>query len=451
MNFKTLTILLCTGLLLASCQKDEDDSSNNANLDQQLEQALLDASDGEGKAFYMFPLPTEFNKIPQDPKNPITQAKIDLGALLYHETGIGLNPKHPEHQGTYSCASCHFAKAGFQAGRHQGIADGGMGFGVNGEGREPDPSYAVAELDVQPVRSPSALNIAYQEVILWNGQFGATGPNAGTEANWTPGTPKEVNHLGYQGVEIQAIAGQGVHRMTMNTQVCEDLKYRQLFDKAFPGVDPSIRYDKEHSGLAIAAYERILLAGQAPFQLWLRGNKNAMTNEQKKGAALFFGKAGCASCHNGPSLANMEFYAIGMKDLYENVLPTFGADANSEANLGRYSFTKKEEDKYKFKVPQLYNLTDSPFYGHGASFTNVRDVIAYKNLAVKENANTPDSQLSDEFKPLNLIEAEINAITDFIEHALRDPNLLRYQPLSIRSGNCFPNNDPQSKIDLGCN
>lgn len=449
MNLKMVAFLSVLGLAMASCQKD-DDGTNNANYDQLLEQALKDASNGVGKSHFTFPLPTEFNKIPQDPKNPITQAKIDLGALLFHETGIGLSPKHVEHAGQYSCASCHFASAGFQAGTHQGIADGGLGFGLNGEGRIADPAYAVTELDVQPVRSPSALNIAYQEAILWNGQFGAVGVNAGTEASWTAGTPKEVNHLGYHGTESQAIAAQDVHRLKMNTQVCENLHYRQLFDKAFPNVDPAVRYDKEHAGLAIAAYERILLAGQAPFQLWLRGNKNAMTDQQKKGAALFFGKAECASCHNGPSLANMEFYALGMKDLFENPQITYGATSESCENQGRYCFTKNPADKFKFKVPQLYNLIDSPFYGHGASFKSVRDVIAYKNKAIKENPNVTDSQLAEEFKPLNLTEEEIDAITDFIEHALRDPNLLRYQPLSIRSGNCFPNNDPQSRIDLGC-
>ena len=450
MSLKTISILACAALFFASCQKDED-SSDSAKLDSQLSQALQDASNGVGKSHFILPLSTELDKIPQDPKNPVTQAKIDLGALLFHETGIGLSPKHASHTGQYSCSSCHFASAGFQAGRHQGISDGGIGFGINGEGRIPDPEYDVSELDVQPVRSPAALNIAYQEAILWNGQFGAVGVNAGTEASWTPGTPKEVNNLGYHGTESQAIAALNVHRMKIDDQVCNDLNYRQLFDKAYPNVPPANRYDRERAGLAIAAYERILIPNQAPFQLWLRGKSNAMNEQEKRGAVLFFGKADCASCHNGPSLANMEFYAIGMKDLFENTEITYGANSESCENKGRYCFTKNDEDMFKFKVPQLYNLADSPFYGHGASFGTVQDVVAYKNAGVKENPNVPDSRLADDFKPLGLTPEEINDISAFIENALRDPNLLRYQPLSVRSGNCFPNNDPQSKIDLGCN
>ena len=449
MKFTNLTFLLSIVVLFAACKKDNE--NGGVDLDNQLKETLKDASGGVGAAHFILPNSTDLSQIPQDPNNELTHEKIQLGALLFHETGIGLLPKHAGNEGNFSCASCHFASAGFQAGRHQGISDGGIGFGLNGEGRIPDPSYEVSELDVQPIRSPSAINGAYQKVNLWNGQFGATGPNAGTEAQWATGTPKEKNHLGFEGVETQAIAALDVHRLDMDETVCQDLNYDALFNQAFPHVPTSERYNKVQAGLAIAAYERALLPNQAPFQLWLRGSFSAMTDQEKEGADLFFGKAGCVSCHNGPSLANMEFHALGMKDLFETNELTYGADVNSDANLGRYSFTKVDADKYKFKVPQLYNLADSPFYGHGSSFRNIRDVIVYKNKAVKENANVPDSQLAEDFKPLGLNDKEIDAITAFIKDALRDPNLLRYQPLSIRSGNCFPNNDPQSRIDLGCN
>jgi cytochrome c peroxidase len=448
MKCKSLPGLVALVLFFTACKKDN--TPNDVQLDGQLEQALLAASGGVGDSHYLLPMSSEFNKIPQDPKNPLTQEKVNLGALLYHETGLALNPKQNIGMETYSCASCHFAGAGFQAGRHQGISDGGSGFGINGEGRHISPGYAAAGLDVQPIRTPSTLNIAYQEATLWNGQFGATGVNAGTQLLWTPGTPKEINTLGYQGTETQAIAGIQIHRLKMDEQVCANLNYQPLFDAAFPNADPAIRYDREHAGLAMAAYERTLLANQAPFQLWLRGNKNAMSQQEKRGAILFFDKTGCANCHNGPSLANMEFYALGMKDLYENPETTYGADATSDANLGRFSFTQNEADKYKFKVPQLYNLANSPFYGHGASFTSLREVVAYLNLGVKENGTVPDSQLAENFKPLNLSAEEVDDITAFLNNALHDPNLLRYQPLSVRSGNCFPNNDTQSRIDLGC-
>jgi cytochrome c peroxidase len=116
-------------------------------------------------------------------------------------------------------------------------------------------------------------------------------------------------------------------------------------------------------------YYRIKLLGNN------EGSYNALNDAEKRGAMLFFNEANCVSCHSGPALSSMEFHAIGVKDLFENVEATYGADETSDANLGRYSFTKNEADKYKFKVPQLYNLVDSEFFGHGSSFRSVREII----------------------------------------------------------------------------
>ena len=164
-----------------------------------------------------------------------------------------------------------------------------------------------------------------------------------------------------KGLKTQAIAALGVHRMDMDENICQALDYDHLFDKAFPDVPAEERYNKEHAGLAIAAYERTLLPNQSPFQLWLRGGLHAMTDQEKEGAALFFGKAGCVNCHSGPNLANMEFHALGMKDLFENNELTYGAGVDSDANLGRYSFTKSDADKYKFKVPTTLQPCRFPF------------------------------------------------------------------------------------------
>ncbi|NNF01580.1 MAG: cytochrome-c peroxidase, partial [Bacteroidia bacterium] len=267
--------------------------------------------------------------------------------------------------------------------------------------------------------------------------------------SWTSGTPKEKNFLGYEGLETQAIAGIGVHRMRCDTNVMSEFSdYKDLFDYAFPTVAVPERYDVEHAGLAIAAYERTLLANESPWQLWLNGSSTALSDHQKEGAYYFFSKAECYKCHTGPALNSMEFHALGMGDLDGPGI--YGTSVDDLEKKGRGGFTNKQEDMYKFKVPQLYNLKDSKFYGHGGSFTSVHDVIMYKNKGQAENEDVPEDKLADEFHPLNLTSEEISAITDFIENGLRDPNLSRYQPYALPSGNCFPNNDALSKIDLGC-
>ena len=444
-------VFAVTGLTAIACNKSNHDPVAST-LDTELTQKIETTSLGKGLSFYVLPESYDYAKIPQDPKNPLSEAKVELGKLLFHETALGQNPKKMESYQSYSCASCHHGKAGFQACVSQGIGEGGTGFGIQGEKRVVNSIYKASEIDVQPVKSPSALNIAYQKNILWNGQFGGTALNAGTQSSWTKGTPKENNNLGYEGVETQAIAGREVHRLVIDKILISNLTtYKNLYTKAFDAasIDNPAQL-KMNGSLAIAAYERTLLANQAPFQQWLKGNKNAMTDQEKRGAVLFFGKAECTGCHNGPSLANMEFHAIGMKDF-----PTSGniaihnVKAGSVEFKGRGGFTGKAEDMYKFKVPQLYNLTDSPFYGHGSSMKTIEEVLKYKNIAKKENSTVPDSQISPKFHALNLTDAEIADLASFVKNGLRDPNLMRYVPKTLPSGLAFPNNDRQSRIDLG--
>lgn len=446
-------ILFFPIVLITSCKKDGTESTDGSTteLSLDLEDALIEASDGTGLSFFQQPNSNEFDKIPQDPNNLLTTEKVNLGKLLYHETGLAIDPMQELSEGTYSCASCHFASAGFQAGRFQGIGEGGVGFGMNGEGRQKGALYTPDLIDVQAIRTPTAMNGAYQKIMLWNGQFGATGMNIGTESNWTEGTPKETNNLGFEGLETQAIAGLGVHRMDIDSNFLNNYPvYKTYLDEAFPEVPEIERYTKKNMGLAIAAYERTLFANQSPFQEWLRGDEMAMSEMELKGALLFFGKANCSNCHTGPALNKMEFHAIGMNDLFECPEEVFKSDHNSIENKGRGGFTQNSDDNYKFKTPQLYNMSDSPFLGHGASFRSVRDVVVYKNEAIAENSTVPFSQLSDEFQPLNLTNQEINELTKFLETSLRDPNLKRYEPEVLPTGNCFPFNDPLAANELGC-
>ncbi len=180
-----------------------------------------------------------------------------------------------------------------------------------------------------------------------------------------------------------------------------------------------------------------------------------MSEEQLRGAILFFGKAECSACHTGPALNSMTFYALGMNDLDGAVDPrvdlrAFGGTVPDDVRRGRGGFTGNEVDNYRFKTPQLYNLADSPFYGHGASFSSIRDVIEYKNAGVPQNPFVPAIRLSAPFRPLGLSGDEIDYLTAFVEEALYDPDLMRYVPATLPSGNCTPQNDALARQDLGC-
>lgn len=434
-------------ILFSACSIDEPMIDD---YDVRLIQQLTAIGGSDWQSTFTLPASNDYSAIPQDPRNPITKEKVALGQLLFHETGLALNPKHTNGEGTYSCASCHFASAGFQAGRWQGIGDGGQGASANGMGRTKNPEYLDTEMDVQPIRSPSAMNAAFQRVMLWNGQFGSFGPNRNTERSWKAGTPIENNYLGYEGLEIQAIAGLTVHRLVIDYDRLEELGYVPLFDQAFPNLDKEDRYSAEMAGLAIAAYERTLLANESPFQKWLRGDQHAMSTLEKQGALLFFGKAECVTCHQGPALSSEKFHAYGMGDLDQVPEEVFNVSPTAEAHLGRGGFTGRPADNYKFKVPQLYNLADSPFYGHGGTLRSLQEIVAYKNEGIPENPRIPRSALSEHFRPLGLNDQEVEAISIFLEKSLYDDNLDRYQPDQILSGNCFPFADPMARDDMGC-
>ncbi len=463
-----LSAALCAALLLSSCDafddtggklRDSDEVVNSRattrifQLNSVLRDLLTTHAVEKRLEYYQLPDSDDYRRIPQDPKNPMTAAKVRLGQLLYHETALGTSCRRQSALETYSCASCHFAQAGFQAAIGQGIAEGGRGFRSRFLDTEYDSGSEESTPDLQPIRSPSTMNTAYQELMLWNGQFGGIGMNVGTEASWTG--PKEANNLGLHGLETQAVAGMTVHRL-------DDLEssrlpgiplYRQLFAQAFSD-DPQ-PLNMRNVALAVAAFERTILSNHSPFQRWLKGDTRAMTVPQLRGAILFFGKAECSACHNGPALNSMTFHALGMADLDGSVDPrvdlrAFGGTIPDDVRRGRGGFTGVADDDYKFKTPQLYNLSDSPFYGHGASFESVREVIEYKNAAVPENLLVPIARISPYFRPLGLSASEIDDLTVFVEEALYDPDLMRYVPATLPSGNCTPHNDTQSRAELGC-
>ncbi|MCH1576184.1 MAG: cytochrome-c peroxidase, partial [Flavobacteriales bacterium] len=112
-------------------------------------------------------------------------------------------------------------------------------------------------------------------------------------------------------------------------------------------------------------------------------------------------------------------------------------------------FTGEDGDKYAFKTPQLYNLKDGRFYGHGGTFYSLSEVVDYKLAGMSAKPEvTP--YLSHDYDAVDITEDQKNSLLHFLQEALYDPGLHRYVPNNTVSGQCFPNSDPQSSIDLGC-
>jgi len=454
-------LLLSFTLLLAACNGGEpniivrsldNSEQESVSLSASLERAIGNASGGQDSRWLLLPDSDDLPAIPQDANNPLSRHKITLGKMLFHDTALAVGGVSTQGK-SWSCATCHHAAAGFKAGVPQGIGEGGTGFGVDGSQRTLHTAFDANAADgqsdkpdLQPLASPTVLNSAYQPVMLWNGQFGASASdaiNTGLPPSVlsTPDTPKKENARGLSGLETQAIAGMDVHRLELDIPALIDnnVVYRNLFTSMGANLDADANAE---AGKAIAAFERTVLANKAPFQLWLRGDTQAMSNAELRGGVLFFDKAGCTACHRGPALSseptaseNDLFMAIGFDDFDTEADGQLHGLVKAADKLGRGGFTQRPEDAYKFKIPQLYNLADTQVYGHGASFRNLRAVLEYKNNAQAQNSAAA-AHLDSRFVPLELSDAELDDLEAFISNALRDPDLDRYQPDSVPSGEC---------------
>lgn len=432
-------------VLVFACQHDPEQPS----LGDALREHLASISPTGSADFFALPASDDLAHIPQSPANPLTAEKVALGKLLFYEPAFGLEAMHAEGKQTYSCASCHIPAAGFRPNRNQGIADSAYGFGQNGEGRAKFPFYDDQELDAQGARPLSVLNVAFVTNSMWNGSFGSDEVNAGTDDLWglyDPGTAINKEHLG--SLEGQNTEGLKTHRMVFNRELVTQFGYKALFDAAFPDFQGEDRYTRKTAAFALTAYLRQLFSSEAPFQRWIKGEENALSEAEKRGALLFFGKAGCARCHNQPNLGSITFRGLGVHDLYEN--GGLKTNVDDRRNLGRGGFTGKDEDMFHFRVPQLYNLADSGPYFHGSSKKTLREVLDYFNAGLPENPRVPLAQISPYFTPLHLSAEELDDLEAFLAQGLRDPNLQRYVPETVLSGMCFPDNDPWSKVDMGC-
>src|SRR4051812_47974708 len=192
--------------------------------------------------------------------NPMSDAKVALGARLFSDTRLSVTGRH-------SCASCHSAERAFTDGLPQ--ARGALG-------------------DTLPLNAPTLLNAAYDTSLSWRD------PSIRTLEQQMRGPlfnehPRELGLAGREG-EVLATLG-------------ADADLARQFANAFPGQTAPLSMDNLIR--AIAAYERTLLSADAPFDRYVfAGEHAALDATQKRGMDLFFSaRAGCGSCHSGINFA----------------------------------------------------------------------------------------------------------------------------------------------------
>lgn len=302
---------------------------------------------------------------PVEVKNP---ALVELGKMLFFEPRLSRS-------GFISCNSCH------------NLATGGVD----------NLQTSIGDRWAQgPINSPTVLNSFGQVAQFWDGRAKTLAEQAaGPIAN-----PLEMASTHEMAVKVIAsIPG-----------------YAPYFKKAFGDTEVNIKRITE----AMAEFERTLVTPNARFDKWLKGDKNAITQQELNGYKIFK-ESGCTICHNGAQLGGQSFQKMGVVRPYKTTNTAEGVKAIS----GR------DQDRMTFKVPMLRNIELTyPYFHDGAVWTLEESVSIMGDL-----------QLGKRYT-----KQEINDITAFLKTLTGDQPKVEY-PVLPSSGPNTPKFDPWAKVE----
>jgi cytochrome c peroxidase len=244
--------------------------------------------------------------------------------------------------------------------------------------------------------------------------------------------------------------------------------YRRLFSELFRSVRRGGRIDFDMFGLAVAEFEFTLTFADAPIDRFARGERQAMSETQKRGALLFFGKARCVRCHTVAGESNEMFtdlknHVIGVPQ----VAPAFGVGSGNvifdgpgqDEDFALEQVTGAVVDRYKFRTAPLRNLAVAPAFFHNGAFARLEDAIRH-HLDVYQSARAYNPALAGApvdltrlgpiepvlsrldpalRRPIELTEREFTDLVAFVRDGLLDPrakkeHLCRLVPRSVPSG-----------------
>lgn len=244
---------------------------------------------------------------------------IELGRMLYYEPRISKST-------ILSCNSCHSLTT----------------FGV-----DQTPVSIGHGWQKGPLNAPTVLNAAFHKTQFWDGRAKDVEEQAGMPI-----------------LDPLEMAATEEHVLEVLASIPE---YVERFQVVFSDQDIPLVY--ENVGIAIGAFERILLT-YSPFDDYLRGNDNALTEVQKKGLETFI-EVGCQTCHRGQVMGGEIF----------TFFQTPREKETGEFHKGRFNFTQREADKHFFKVPSLLNVEMTYPYLHDGSVWNLSETV---NIVAKE-------------------------------------------------------------------
>jgi cytochrome c peroxidase len=273
---------------------------------------------------FRWDLPVGFPEPAVPADNPMSVAKVELGALLFADPRLSISGEH-------SCQSCHSPARAFTDGL---------------------PRSRGATGETLALNAPTLFNVAYNASLGWRD------PNLRTleEQMRGPLFNEHPRELGLKGREAD-----------IERALSADATLARRFEAAFPGVAAPVTMDNVIR--AIAAYERTLLAGGSAFDRYVfAGDHRALSERQKAGMGLFFSdRAGCAQCHGG-----INFNGEWVDRDHPGATPAF-ADTGTGVAV---------------RVPTLRNLPATAPYMHDGRFAALDAVLDhYERLATDPAAD----------------------------------------------------------------
>ena len=312
----------------------------------------------------------------------------DLGRLAFHDSLLGLNDDN-------SCSGCHSAPLGF--GDSQSIAIGIDNNNTVGPDRTGPRNQR---------RAPLILNNVFYPALMWNSRFNSVSGNPfDNSAGFQFPLPEGFSLSGLPHLlTAQAFIPTtekpemtGFHpsvpgtndgiRASVVERLNADAGYRKLFGKNFPEVKSGGPITYELLARAIAEFEFTLVFADAPIDKFARGQKNAMSEDEKRGALIFFGSGNCVSCHAVSGRSNEMFsdfreHVAGIPQIAPAVGNVTFDGPGANEDFGLEQVTGNPNDRYAFRTSPLRNLALQPTFFHNGCFTRLEDAVHYHLNAI---------------------------------------------------------------------
>jgi cytochrome c peroxidase len=314
-----------------------------------------------------------------------SMAEVELGRLLFWDKILSGNRN-------ISCATCHHPKFGTSDGLSLGMGEGGIGLGPD---RVADPAdYPEQRI---PRNAPGLWNVgaAGFTVMFADGRIEVdltrpSGFRTPLEDEMVSGfasllsaqtmfpvlsNDEMAGH--YEENDVSTLVRQG--RLTgpdgawsvIAARVAAVPDYAARFAGVYPEIAAGRGIGFTDISNAVAAYMTFdFRSDSAPFDAWLQGEV-ALDAAAEAGATLFYGRAGCGTCHSGPLLTDMRFHAMGDPQIGPGKAERF---ERHQRDIGRMRVSNDPADAYAFRTPSLRNVTLTAPYGHAGAFA---DLAAY--------------------------------------------------------------------------